>query len=138
MRSLWASLVTEDAHEVFVSPSAILFPGRRSSLCAPLSTASCHKSNIRVWTPRGAGAASDRSSNAARRANSEALREAFFASLRPDFVIVTSLFEGLGDDCITSVNQYATLKTAVVLYDLIPLIYKESYLEAAGNFASLV
>lgn len=59
----------------------------------------------------------------------EAMREAFIAELNPDFVLITSLFEGLVDNATTSINQYTNLTTAVVLYDLIPYINRVPYLE---------
>ena len=54
----------------------------------------------------------------------EILREAFLASLKPDLVHVTSPFEG-----ICSVGRIAHgRRTAVTLYDLIPLIHQTTYL----------
>lgn len=53
----------------------------------------------------------------------ELVREYFLEQLRPDFVHVLSLFEGLVDDAITSIGQFADLPTAVTLYDLTPLRY---------------
>ena len=56
----------------------------------------------------------------------EKIREGFLASLSPDFVIVTSLFEGWGDNAITSIGTFVPdLPTAVILYDLFPLKNKE-------------
>lgn len=64
-----------------------------------------------------------------RREAGERLREAFLASLKPDVLHVSSLFEGLGDDALTSVAALdSSLPTAVTLYDLIPLIYRDPYL----------
>lgn len=64
-----------------------------------------------------------------RRGTAELLREAFLASLEPDFVLVTSLFEGLSDEFVGSVGKLSTtVPTAVVLYDLIPLIQRSHYL----------
>lgn len=56
--------------------------------------------------------------------------EAFLASLEPDVVHVSSLFEGLSDDAVTSVGAYGYGRhlTVVTLYDLIPLINQERYL----------
>lgn len=56
--------------------------------------------------------------------------EAFLASLEPDVVHVSSLFEGLSDDAVTSIGAYGfgTHQTVVTLYDLIPLINHERYL----------
>lgn len=59
----------------------------------------------------------------------ERLREAFLADLQPDVVHVSSLFEGLGDDAVSSVGLIeAGLPTAVTLYDLIPLLRPDQYL----------
>jgi len=60
---------------------------------------------------------------------SELIREAFLDWLRPDFVLVTSLFEGYWANAVTSVGAIETRhRTAVILYDLIPLLNKELYL----------
>jgi glycosyltransferase involved in cell wall biosynthesis len=60
----------------------------------------------------------------------EAVRELFLAQLMPNVVIVSSLFEGLGDSAITSVGSLAAnIPTAVILYDLIPFINRSPYLE---------
>lgn len=59
----------------------------------------------------------------------ERLYEAFLSSLAPDAVHVSSLFEGLGDASITSVGRFACTPTAVTLYDLIPLINPNPYLD---------
>lgn len=83
---------------------------------------------IRVWHAPGPtdGLAP---ANAWRRGSAELLREAFLASLAPDFVLVTSLFEGLSDEAATSVKKLdSSIPTAVVLYDLIPLIQRKLYL----------
>jgi glycosyltransferase involved in cell wall biosynthesis len=59
----------------------------------------------------------------------EQLREHYMASLKPDVVHLSSLFEGLGEDACTSVlHGRGNFDTAVTLYDLIPLIRKETYL----------
>ncbi|MDL9999606.1 glycosyltransferase [Variovorax sp. J22P240] len=59
----------------------------------------------------------------------EKLYEAFLASLQPDAVFITSLFEGLGDATVTSIGSFLSLPTAVTLYDLIPLIHQHPYLD---------
>ncbi|QKV54845.1 glycosyltransferase [Comamonas antarctica] len=59
----------------------------------------------------------------------ELCRQAFISALKPDFVLITSLFEGLGDDSVLSVeNEGNPHNTAVILYDLIPLVQKDKYL----------
>lgn len=83
--------------------------------------------NIRVWripTPTNAL----QEDNTARRCAAELVREAFLATLRPDVIVISSLFEGLGDDAVSSVGLLHDIPTAVVLYDLIPLIHRQTYL----------
>nr|WP_321986247.1 glycosyltransferase family 1 protein [uncultured Lichenicoccus sp.] len=59
----------------------------------------------------------------------EIIREHFLASLRPDVVHVSSLFEGLADDVVTSVGQTGLrIPTLVTLYDMIPFLDPDSYL----------
>ena len=56
--------------------------------------------------------------------------EAFLLSLNPDIILVTSLFEGLGDGTITSIHRYQRdVPVASVLYDLIPYTNPVPYLE---------
>lgn len=85
--------------------------------------------NIRVWnahTPM----AHVTPENAWRRQSGELVREAFLASLWPDAVLISSLFEGLGDDTATSIKRFSDQSiTAVILYDLIPFIHRRPYLE---------
>lgn len=62
-----------------------------------------------------------------RRAAAEAIRQHFLTALDPDIVHLSSLFEGLGDDAVTTV-QPSNYLSSVTLYDLIPLVWKETYL----------
>jgi glycosyltransferase involved in cell wall biosynthesis len=84
---------------------------------------------IKVWN------ASDRMSfrepeNDWHRKSGELVREAFLFSLKPDFVLITSLFEGLVDNSITSIKLFSGQPlTAVIFYDLIPLINRQIYLD---------
>ncbi len=85
--------------------------------------------NICVWEAAAPVNALD-PSNDARRQVAEISREAFLASLRPDVVLNTSIFEGLEGGAVTSIGCFTTqLPTVVVLYDLIPLIYRSLYLQ---------
>ena len=60
----------------------------------------------------------------------ERIRESFIASRQPDIVYVPSVFEGLVDDAVVSVNAYGqSILTAVTVYDLIPWLYPKPYLE---------
>lgn len=59
----------------------------------------------------------------------ELVREKFIVDFAPDLVHVTSLIEGLGDDVVTSVGLlFPASRTAVTLYDLIPLVEQKKYL----------
>lgn len=103
------------------------FPDAIASLRAQFGQLLPHD-NIRVWQAPGPIDLLT-TSNSWRRQSAELLREAFLASLAPDFVLVTSLFEGLSDNAASSVARLVTtVPTAVVLYDLIPLIQREVYL----------
>jgi glycosyltransferase involved in cell wall biosynthesis len=67
--------------------------------------------------------------NDARRRAAEAMRETFLSSLQPDVILIASLFDEFGGEVVTSVNSFqSTIPTAVILYDLIPLIHRQFYL----------
>ena len=68
--------------------------------------------------------------NAWRMQAAELLREHFLADLSPDIVHVSTLFEGLGNEVVASVGRLdASVPTAVTLYDLIPMLCPDSYLD---------
>jgi len=101
--------------------------------------------NIRVWNAPGPVKEAD-FANHGRREVAERIREAFLASLNPDVVLIFSLFEGLGDDAVTSIGILdRSTPTAVVLHDLIPLISPDAYFRTskvhkdwyAGKIASI-
>src|SRR5205823_76591 len=51
----------------------------------------------------------------------EPVRETWLSGLHPDFVHVSSLFEGLVDDAVTSIGLMpSSHSSGVTLYDLIP------------------
>ncbi|KYP79848.1 glycosyltransferase [Ferroacidibacillus organovorans] len=123
-----ALVANKGDHEVILALNG-LFPDTiefiRSTFDQLLS-----QENIRVWQAVGPVyyLASDSSW---RRRTAELIRESFLASLKPDIILITSLFEGLGDDAVTSIGAFNnTIPTAVILYDLIPLIYRELYLKS--------
>lgn len=64
-----------------------------------------------------------------RRKTAEINREAFLHRLNPDVLLLPSLFEGFVDDVVASINVLGDMNTAVVVYDLIPLIWKQDYLK---------
>ncbi|WP_022684589.1 glycosyltransferase [Sphingobium bisphenolivorans] len=64
----------------------------------------------------------------ARREAAELIRESALAALCPDFILASSIFEGFGENIVTSIGRLASIPTATVLYDLIPLIHRQVYL----------
>lgn len=84
--------------------------------------------NIRVWHAPGP-VLEGQPGNESRREVAELIREAFLASLQPDVIHISSLFEGFGDDAVTSVGRFDPhMAVSVTLYDLIPLIHRDTYL----------
>lgn len=84
--------------------------------------------NILVWEAPIPNFGAD-PQNAQRRKAAEQIRESALASLNPDYVLISSVFEGWGDNVVTSVGQLSSsVPTAVILYDLIPLIHRHIYL----------
>ena len=87
------------------------------------------KRNIRVWYVPGP-VSEEHPANERRREVAELIREAFLASLKPDVIHITSLFEGYVDDAVTSIGKFEALTpTSVTLYDLIPLLNPDQYLK---------
>lgn len=99
-----------------------------SSICHEFSRY-LPKENIVVWSGASPVSAID-ISNKSRKKINEKIREDFITKLSPDILLITSLFEGLSDDAVTSIGIINTkISTAVILYDLIPLIHKNIYLK---------
>lgn len=60
----------------------------------------------------------------------ELIREDFLNELQADVVLITSMFDGFGDDTVTSVGKLpSSHKTVSILYDLIPLVQSDVYLK---------
>ncbi len=91
--------------------------------------------NIRLWHSPGPTAAMD-PANEARRSIAEFVRESFLSQLNPDVIHVCSVFEGFGDDGVTSIGllDKQTPITAS-LYDLIPMLNPEEYLDGRQSYA---
>lgn len=107
-------------HEVLLALSG-LFPETIEPIRAAFEGI-LPQENIRVWHAVGPTRECD-PRNADRRVVAEYLREAAIACMQPNVVLVTSLFEGLGDDAVTSVGVLPwDVPTVAVLYDLIPLL----------------
>ncbi|MEI7993678.1 MAG: glycosyltransferase, partial [Methylococcaceae bacterium] len=115
------------SHEVFLALNG-LFPDTIEPIRAAFDKL-LPQENIRVWRAP-APVCSLSHENDWRRHAAVLVREAFLASLKPDIVVISSLFEGLEDDAVTSVGVLSnSVPTAVILYDLIPLIQRRPYLE---------
>lgn len=121
-------------HEVVLALSG-LFPDTIESIRAAFDGV-LPQENIRVWHAPGPVKDED-PNNTARREVAELLREAFLASLCPDVIHVTSLFEGYVDDAVTSIGRFdRRIPVSVILYDLIPLLNPDQYLTPNPNFAA--
>jgi glycosyltransferase involved in cell wall biosynthesis len=84
--------------------------------------------HIRVFNNSGHTAEVE-PTNAWRVRTSERMREHFLEQLKPDVIHIPTLFEGYGDDAVTSVGSYTSgHKTAVTIHDLIPLMDQANYL----------
>jgi glycosyltransferase involved in cell wall biosynthesis len=122
-------------HEIIIALSG-LFPDTIESIRAAFDGL-LPQENIRVWFAPGPVHAND-PSNTVRRHAAEYIREAFLASLQPDIVHITSLFEGFGDNAVHSIGLSSSrLPCAVTFYDLIPLIQSEVYLTPHPTFETL-
>ncbi len=84
--------------------------------------------NIHVWHVPMPVHGMDRS-NQDRIRRAQIVREAAIAALAPDVVHVSSLFEGYGDQSVTSIGAAFPMPTVVTLYDLIPLLNPDTYLD---------
>jgi glycosyltransferase involved in cell wall biosynthesis len=115
-------------HEVVVALSGAM-PETAQSLRAAFAEV-LPPEHIRVWHPPTATAALHETP---RRGFAEALRAQFLASLQPDIVHVSSLFEGMGDDVITMLpNRLARPAMVATCFDLIPLIRHQDYFGDSG------
>ena len=95
------------------------------------------RENIRVWSAPGPTAA-NKPENGPRRRRAEAIYEAFLASLNPDIIHVTSVFEGFDDDVTTSIGALDLgIATSATLYDFIPLHDPDRFLKPNPVFAAM-
>lgn len=121
---------TRGEHEIFVAMS-----GQFAESNEPLRAALADilpPDRIVVWHAPGPSFSAD-PANAERRKAAELIRESALASLNPDFVLLGSLFEGWDENMVTSIGRLSsTVPTAVVLFDLIPLIHRDVYLKDVG------
>lgn len=92
--------------------------------------------NIRVWYAPGPVMECQAGTDL-RREGAELVREAFIASLQPDIVHISSLFEGFGDNTVTSVGRFdLDTPVSISFYDLIPFLNPKEYLEVNRFYAT--
>lgn len=124
-----ALLRLRGGHEVFV-----LLNGLFADTIGPLREALApwlDDDHVRVWHAEGPVASTD-PHNDVRRKLAELTREAIIAGLQPDLVLVTSFFEGFGDNAVLSLGRLPCgALQAAVFYDAIPLIESKTYLSHA-------
>ncbi len=87
-------------------------------------------SHIHICAMPG-GSASANPANAWRTRAAELVRAQFIDGLAPDLLFVPSLFEGYHDAMVTSVERGA-YRTAITLFDFIPVEYPRHYLPQEG------
>lgn len=114
-------------HEIILALNG-LFPSTIEPIRAAFN-GSIPQKNIRVWYAPGPVRESE-PSESWRREAAELIREAFLASLSPDILYITSLFEGYIDDAVTSIKRFdKNTPISASLYDLIPLVNPNQYLK---------
>ena len=92
------------------------------------------RENIRIWYAPGP-VMEYRLGTELRRESAELIREAFIASLNPDLVHISSLFEGYGDNTVTSIGRFSSeTPVCVSFYDLIPYLNPEEYLSKSERY----
>lgn len=111
-------------HEIFLALSG-LFPDTIEPIRAAFEGL-LPQENIRVWYAPGPVRELELE-NKWRREVAELIREAFLASLQPDVIHISSLFEGYVDDAVTSVGQFDKITpVSVSLYEPIARLNSES------------
>lgn len=121
-----ALLRQQGSHEIFIALNGA-FPESIKAIRQSFKGL-IPQSHIVVW-PSLDDVHAENPANDWRRYSAELLRESFLSNLKPDVVLISSLFEGLGEDIVTSVGcMPVRYKTAVILYDLIPFISRRPYL----------
>jgi glycosyltransferase involved in cell wall biosynthesis len=110
----------------------LLLNGRFSESCQALEdefSAQLGAENLVRWLPPAPVYQVD-TANQARWKAAEYLYENVLGQLLPDIVLMTSLFEGAGDDAVTSIKAWRhDYPVATILFDLIPLLHPSPYLD---------
>lgn len=93
------------------------------------------RDRIHVWYAPLPLCGKDQNADAQERGRwAEIIREAAISSLVPDVVHVSSIFDGYVDSTVVSVGALCDAPTVVTLYDLIPLMNREHYLDPAPDY----
>ncbi|WP_058833865.1 glycosyltransferase family 4 protein [Luteimonas abyssi] len=119
------------SHEIIVCLNEIAGDGGVYPLVERLSRR-MPREHIRTWASMpGIATTHDRKEARVRQRHACLLRDAYLASLKPDVIHTASLFEGFGDDTAVRIASPEGLasRTAVTLYDLIPLVRPAEYLQ---------
>ena len=115
-------------HEVFLALSGA-FPDTIEPIRAAFDGL-LPQENIRVWHAPGP-VTEENAANDGRREVAELIREAFLASLQPDVIHITSLFEGYADDAVTSIGRFdRNTPVSVSLFDPTPLLNPGHHLKS--------
>ena len=73
----------------------------------------------------------------AKREAAEFIRETYIQQLKPDIIHITSLFEGYGDNAVTSVKSHdQNTLVSVSFYDLIPYLNPKQYLDSSPIYSN--
>lgn len=118
-------------HEIILVLSG-LFPETIGPICAAFEGL-LPLENILVWHAPGpvSGQPCFRPFHEA----AEYIREAFLASLQPDVIHLSGLFEGYRDDAVGSIGKLdLATPVSVILYDLIPLLNPDKYLKPNPDY----
>jgi len=128
-----AILKNNREHEIFLLLNGLLpesIDSIRAEFCDLLD-----ESHFRVWYAPGAlvGNSPDRVRN---REIAVEIRAHVLQSLAPDVVLISSLFESPFDNTVTDIREISSVvPTLVILYDLIPLVHSEIYLQTNPEYA---
>lgn len=128
-----AIIRNRDGHEIILALNG-LFPDTIEPTRAAFDGL-LPQENIRVWHAPGP-VKEEQPGNESRREVAELIREAFLASLQADVIHISSLFEGYFDDAVTSIGRFDKhTSVSVSLYDFIPLLNPDHYLEHNPRYA---
>ena len=120
------------SHDLWIALNSTISPSNTSAIRAAFKD-DLSEERLIMWDALAPAYDVD-PANEWRRRTGELVRESFLASLKPDMVHVSSLFEGLGENAVTSIGAFADgSSTAVTVYDLIPLIHHDRYLVGARD-----